>query len=184
MTTERDNGHKCFLALGSNLGDRLAHLTAAVIGLAADPSIEVLRGSGIYETAPVGGPSGQEPYLNAVIEVRTSLSPEALLQLCHRIEAELGRQRSSPNSPRTIDIDLLLCGQHVCNTDALILPHPRMHMRRFVLEPLAEIASEAPHPVLGETVRSLLAALEPARSSGQTCVRVSDWTCSAFRLQS
>ncbi|MHC4609971.1 MAG: 2-amino-4-hydroxy-6-hydroxymethyldihydropteridine diphosphokinase [Planctomycetota bacterium] len=164
----------CYLALGSNLGDRLANLTSALNALQADPRLEVVRRSGLYETTPVGGPADQRLYLNAVIGMRTSLSPGALLKVCQNIERRAGRRRGEPNSPRTIDIDLLLCGEHVCEGSCLTLPHPRMHLRRFVLEPFNDIAPDVVHPVLARSVHALLAELEPASVTGQICVRLDE----------
>jgi 3-oxoacyl-[acyl-carrier protein] reductase len=155
------------VALGSNLGDRPRHLMQAVAALERE-GVAVLRRSSLYETAPVGGPEGQGPYLNAAIEVETALSPEALLELLRRIEAELGRERTVHHGPRTIDLDLLLMGDLVRDGETLHLPHPRLHERLFVLEPLAEIAPGAVHPRLGKTVTQLRADLLGVAALGTT----------------
>ncbi len=151
-----------YLALGSNLGDRAALIAAALAELAAAPGVASLRAGPVIETAPVG-PPGQGPYLNTACVVETSLPPRELLELAHRIEARLGRDRAAETvrwGPRRIDIDLLLHGAALVNEPDLTVPHPQMHLRRFVLEPLAQVAPEAFHPGLKRTAAQLLAALD------------------------
>lgn len=155
-----------FLALGSNLGDRQAFLDAAIARLRLQPGVEIERVSTYHETDPVGGPAGQGRYLNAVAQIRTSLEPLKLLRVLLAVETQLGRVRAERFGPRTIDLDLLLYGTqvlHVREPDIeLIVPHPRLHERRFVLAPLAEIAPLAVHPVLQSTAKDLLARLDAA----------------------
>ena len=126
-----------YLALGSNLGDRLETLGRAVDLLSASPGIEVVRSSRVYETEPVGPP--QPAFLNAVLEVRTDLEPRDLLDACRAVEEELGRVRDERWGPRTIDVDLLTYDERTVDEPDLTIPHPRMHERGFVLVPLREL---------------------------------------------
>jgi 2-amino-4-hydroxy-6-hydroxymethyldihydropteridine diphosphokinase len=126
------------IALGANLGDPRAALDTACLAIAALPATRLRKASSLYRTAPIDA-SGPD-YLNAVIEVETRLDPPTLLAALLRIEQGLGRERPHRNAPRTLDLDLLLHGQTTCATERLTLPHPRMHLRAFVLLPLAEIA--------------------------------------------
>jgi 3-oxoacyl-[acyl-carrier protein] reductase len=151
-----------FIALGSNVGDRRAFLAAAVRRLRAEPGVRVLEVSENYATAPVGCPPGAGEFLNAAAAVETDRSPEDLLALLLKVERQYGRVRAEPNSPRTLDLDLLLYGDRVIDTPDLVVPHPRMHERAFVLVPLADVAPDAVHPTLKKTVRDLAAALPEA----------------------
>jgi 2-amino-4-hydroxy-6-hydroxymethyldihydropteridine diphosphokinase len=149
-----------YLGLGSNLGDRRRNLEAALDALRAHPQIAVTAVSSFLETDPVGGPPGQGKFLNAAAKIETDLSPEALLKELKRVERALGRKPGPRWGPREIDLDILLCGDTILETGTLVIPHPRMRERRFVLEPLAEIAPAARDPVTGRTVRELLALLD------------------------
>lgn len=150
-----------YLALGSNLGHRRRHLDAAVGAVAALPGVAGLRLSGVRETAPVG-PQDQGAFLNAAAQIRTTLAPAALLAALLAIEARLGRPARAdrrPWGPREIDLDLLMHGNQRIESSGLTLPHPRLHERRFVLEPLHDLAPDHVVPGVGRTVAQLLATL-------------------------
>jgi 2-amino-4-hydroxy-6-hydroxymethyldihydropteridine diphosphokinase len=126
------------LGLGSNIGDRLAHLQAAVDGLARAPGVAVVAVSPVYETAPVGG-TPQDDYLNAVVALDTELTPRALLDVAQHLEAAEHRVRRERWGPRTLDVDVLLVGDEVVDEPDLVVPHPRLRDRAFVLVPLADL---------------------------------------------
>ncbi len=151
-----------YVGLGSSLGDRRSNLERALTELDRAAGVEVIARSPIYETAPVGGPPDQPDYLNQVARLRTSLSPEQLLELTQRIERKLGRARTVRDAPRTIDVDLLLYDDLVRPQPDPVIPHPRMHQRAFVLRPLSDIAPDTVHPMLGKTIRGLLDDLADA----------------------
>ena len=143
------------MSLGSNLGDRAAHLAFAVEALRSSAGIRVEAVSPLYETDPIGPPP-QGAYLNAVVELRTQLPPRALLDELLAIERRAGRRRSGVrDEPRPLDLDLLLYDALVLDEPGLVLPHPRLHERAFALEPLGDLAAELVHPVRGETIASL-----------------------------
>ena len=142
-----------YLALGSNLGDRLANLQAAEAALA--PEIRLLAASPVYETPPWGVVE-QPAFLNQVLQVETELDPPALLQRIKQLERDLGRQPSVRYGPRQIDIDILFYGDLIFNSLVLSIPHPRLDERAFVLAPLADLAPDLLHPVLGLSVRQML----------------------------
>jgi 2-amino-4-hydroxy-6-hydroxymethyldihydropteridine diphosphokinase len=146
-----------YLGLGSNMGDREALLRAALERLDT-PDLRLLRVSSAYETEPVGLRE-QAWFFNVAAEFETVLFPKQLLHRTSRVEKELGRRRTVPNGPRTIDIDILLYGDSVVKTEELEIPHPRYQERRFVLAPLAELKPDLRDPVTGKTVSELLGAL-------------------------
>ena len=158
-----------YVGLGSNLGDRQALLDEAIARLRLRPGVEVLSVSSYHETEPVGGPAGQGQYLNAVACLRTTLEAAQLLRVLQTIETELGRVRAERFGPRTLDLDLLLFDTQIVQIDEpgceLIVPHPRLHERLFVLEPLVEIAPLAVHPLLQSTAKDLLERLKTPRES-------------------
>jgi 2-amino-4-hydroxy-6-hydroxymethyldihydropteridine diphosphokinase len=143
------------------MGNRESNLRAAILSFST-AGITVLRESPVYETEPVGF-ADQRWFLNMVVESETTLFPMQLLTRIGKIERALGRVRTVPNGPRTIDIDILLYANAVVRTPRLEIPHPRMHERRFVLAPLADLAPALRHPVLRQTVRQLLDAAPAAK---------------------
>ena len=144
---------KCYVGLGSNLGDRAANLAEARRRL--NESGRIIAASSIYETEPWGVDPGQPDYLNQVVALASPLPPPRLLNLLLNTERDMGRVRAAPGDPRIVDLDLLLYGDKVIDEPGLTLPHPRMTERAFVLTPLCEIASDAVHPVNGQTIYAL-----------------------------
>ncbi|MCB1214677.1 MAG: 2-amino-4-hydroxy-6-hydroxymethyldihydropteridine diphosphokinase [Deltaproteobacteria bacterium] len=151
---------QAYLGLGSNLGDRKGYLSKALESLKAHPQIEVGRISHFYETEPLtlNGES-QNAYLNACVQVKTSLNAVQLFRVLEKIEQENGRTREYPWAPRTLDLDLLFFGDEIYRSKSLSIPHPEAHRRRFVLEPLAEIAPDYIHPIKGLSILALLKSL-------------------------
>lgn len=156
---------KVFIAIGSNLGDRVENCRKAVELIGKLPSTKVIRESSLYETEPWGY-EDQPLFLNGAVEIETSLSPVELLVELKRVEAETGRQETFRWGPRAIDLDIVFYGDDVINEGGLTIPHPRAHERPFVLVPLKEIAPDLIHPVLKKTVSEL------AGQAGEAGVRV------------
>ena len=145
--------HTVYIALGTNLGERLDNLRAAIDALG--PDVHVLAKSHVYETPPWGY-EDQPAFLNMVVKADTGLEPDVLLKYLKQLEAELGREKSVRWGPRLIDLDILFYDDLVIDTPPLVIPHPRLHERGFVLVPLADVGAEVVHPVLGEFVWELL----------------------------
>ncbi|RLV50447.1 2-amino-4-hydroxy-6-hydroxymethyldihydropteridine diphosphokinase [Nocardioides mangrovicus] len=151
LTGEMHPIRRAVVSLGSNLGDRLASLQGAVDSLKDTPEVWVTDVSPVYETEPVDSPEDAEPYLNAVVLFDTTLSVHRLLDRGQAIEAAFGRERpeGQPNAPRTLDVDLIVCGDRRADDDLLTLPHPRAHERAFVLAPWADVEPDAEIPGVG-----------------------------------
>ena len=144
-----------YLSLGSNVGDRAKNLQNALVALEAE-NVHVVRVSSMFETEPVDY-QDQPWFLNCAVHAETQVSPLELLHALRDIEAKMGSQKLVPKGPRLIDMDILLYGDETIDAPELQVPHPRMHLRRFVLEPLAEIAPQARHPILGKSAAEMLA---------------------------
>lgn len=155
---------KALLSLGSNLGKSRANIRVAIEKLGVLGTVEAV--SSLYETEPVGF-ADQPLFLNCAAMLETALPPEELLAGLKRIETELGRVPGTLNGPRVIDIDMLLYGDAIVESGTLAVPHPRLHTRRFVLEPLAEIAPGVMHPSAGKTAAELLAVLDDTHRSAR-----------------
>lgn len=156
---------RVFIGIGSNEGDRLTMISQAIRSLSSTRGVRLVQMATIRETDPVGGPP-QDHYLNTVIEIETALEPPALLRTLQGIEHALGRRRQVERwGPRPIDLDLLLYDDRVLRDPSLTVPHPRMHERRFVLEPLAELAPAFVHPVIKRDIAVLLHELPAAHDA-------------------
>lgn len=147
------------LSLGSNAGDRLANLQGAINAFADTPEVNIVAVSSVYETTPVDAPDGSPEFLNAVLLADSTLSVSVLLDRAMAVEDAYGRERSEPNGPRTLDVDLIVVGDRIADSDELKLPHPRAHLRAFVLVPWHEIDVHAQLPGRGK-IADLLADLD------------------------
>ncbi|WHZ17511.1 MAG: 2-amino-4-hydroxy-6-hydroxymethyldihydropteridine pyrophosphokinase [Nitrospira sp.] len=153
-----------FIGFGSNLGNRIDCCDRAVTLLSLLPHSRLDSVSSLYETEPVddGAAPGPEWFLNGVVQIETDIAPASLLDICREIERALGRDQDNRKGPRTLDLDLLLYDDRILDEPGLTLPHPRLHQRRFVLAPLVELDPDRRHPVLGRSLRDLLAQLADA----------------------
>lgn len=149
---------KAYIGIGSNIGNKIENCKKAIELFKKNPQIKVTKISDFYETEPVGYKE-QEWFVNCAVEIETDLNPQELLLLCQTIESELGRERKIKYGPRIIDLDILLYNNDIIDKTELKIPHPEMHKRRFVLEPLSDIAPDAVHPALKKTIVELLESL-------------------------
>jgi 2-amino-4-hydroxy-6-hydroxymethyldihydropteridine diphosphokinase len=152
-----------YIGLGANTGDRGSNLFNAIAKLSQIPGVTVKKLSRLMENPAVGGPEGSPPFLNGAAVVETTLGSHALMKALLEIEKELGRNRREKWEPRPLDLDLLLYGNEIISSDDLVVPHPLMHERAFVLQPLAEVAPDAVHPALQMSVAGLLENLRQPR---------------------
>jgi 2-amino-4-hydroxy-6-hydroxymethyldihydropteridine diphosphokinase len=156
---QRSTPINAYIGIGSNLGDRQKNIRAAVDRMKHSPGIAVLSVSSMLENPAIGGPPDSPPFFNAAAKIETTVGSHALLHQLLEIEKSLGRDRRVKWEPRLIDLDLLLYGDQIVSSQELVVPHPLMHERAFVLRPLAEIAPDAVHPTLQMTIAGLLANL-------------------------
>ena len=158
---------RVFIGVGSNEGERFDNISESLRRLSRVPGVCVIQMAPVIETEPVGGPP-QDPYLNTVAELETVLEPLELLDVLKSIEAAMGRKPAKERwTPRPIDLDILLYGEHVFSHERLIIPHVLLHERRFVLEPLVQLASHVEHPVLKRTAVQLLEALDSTAAAAR-----------------
>ena len=155
--------HAAYIGFGSNIGDRLGHIQNAIYALSKTEGIILQKISSVYKTDPVGH-EAQAEFLNGVAAIQTDLPPLSLLHTLKNIETAIGRKHRIRWGPREIDLDILIYGDMCLQTEKLVIPHPEMHLRRFVLVPLAEIVPNLVHPVFQETVQTLLDSLEDDKS--------------------
>ena len=156
--------HVAYIGFGSNIGDRLAYIQSAIHALSKTEGITLQRISSVYKTDPIGYET-QAQFLNGAAAIQTHLPPLSLLHILKDIETTIGRQHRIRWGPREIDLDILIYGDMCLQTEKLVIPHPEMHRRRFVLAPLAEIAPDLVHPIFQETVQTLLERLADEKSA-------------------
>ena len=155
--------HLAYIGFGSNIGDRFSYIQSAITALMETEGITAQKISSLYETAPIGN-KAQDDFLNGVVSIRTHHSPHTLLSMLKQIEINIGREHRVRWGPREIDMDILIYDDFCVETPILTIPHPEMHLRRFVLVPLAEITPDLMHPIINETIQNLLAHLADDKS--------------------
>jgi len=163
-----------YLSFGSNVGNRKKYIEEALEFLRKNASIKIKSVSSLYETEPVGY-ENQDWFINGALELETEISPDELLKLVKTVEEKIGRQKTFRWGPREIDLDILLYGQKCIDTPELVIPHPRMHKRKFVLIPLAEIAPDVIHPVFQKTIGQLLKDISKGRGVGHVVQDFAKW---------
>ncbi len=167
--------HSAYIGFGSNIDDRLSYIQNAIHALSEAEGITLQKISSLYETEPVGYEE-QAKFLNGAVAIETCLSPHTLLQTLKQIETDVGRQNRTRWGPREIDMDILIYGDICLRSPDLVIPHPEMHLRRFVLVPLGEIASDLLHPVFNQTIQTLLERLE----DDKPVVKAEDYDLSSY----
>ena len=167
LLSTTDSMYAAYIGFGSNIGNRLKHIQNAIHALSKTEGISLQKISSVYKTDPVGY-EAQAEFLNGVVEIQTNLSPLSLLHTLKDIETAIGRQHRIRWGPREIDLDLLIYEDLCIQTEKLVVPHPEMHLRRFVLVPLAEIAPNLVHPVFQESIQTLLERLEDDKSVSES----------------
>lgn len=166
-----------YIGFGSNLGDRLDFCDRAMTLLSLLPATQVTAVSSLYETEPINdaGDPGSGWFLNGVVQLETEVNPQSLLEVCCEVERALGRNQKRRDGPRTLDLDILFYGTRIINDPGLVIPHPRLHLRRFVLTPMVELDPDWHHPVLQRTVKDILEQLSDHAQVRRLALAPNSW---------